>query len=117
MDNRYNQLLWRKILLKSLEELKVDCDDDIRVDGLGIRMVKLAEEAGVFDETFSLEDKKRIAYACIMKELIAIERNTGLEGLGLIKIIPVKIGGLSTLFCAIFIRSFLLGHILLESYS
>ncbi|MFT8312724.1 MAG: DEAD/DEAH box helicase [Clostridium sp.] len=92
MDNRYNQLLWRKILLRSLEELKLICDDDIRVDGLATRMVKLAVDAGVFDETFSLEDKKRIAYGCIIKELIAIERNTGLEGLGLIKIAPVKIG-------------------------
>lgn len=92
MDNRYNQLLWRKILLKALEELKADGDEDIRVDGLATRMIKLALEAGVFDETFSLEDKKRIAYGWIMKELIAIERNTGLEGLGLIKIMPVKLG-------------------------
>ncbi|EET87546.1 DEAD/DEAH box helicase domain protein [Clostridium carboxidivorans P7] len=92
MDNKYNQLLWRKILLRALEELKVDCDEDIRADGLATRMVKLASEAGVFDETFSLQDKKRIVYAYIMKELIAIERNTGLEGLGLIKIKPVKIG-------------------------
>lgn len=92
MDNKYNQLLWRKILLRALEELKADCDGDIRTDGLATRMVKLASQSGVFDETFSLGDKKRITYSFIIKELIAIERNTGLEGLGLIKITPVKIG-------------------------
>lgn len=91
MDSKYNQLLWRKILLRALEELKADGDEDTRVDGLAIRMVRLAGDSGVFDETFSLEDKKRIAYGFIMKELIAVERNTGLEGLGLIKIAPVKL--------------------------
>lgn len=92
MNNKYNLLLWRKILLNALEELNSNYDNDIRVDGLATRMVKIAEESGVFDETLSLEDKKKVAYGCIMKELISIERNTGLEGLGLIKIQPVNLG-------------------------
>jgi ATP-dependent helicase YprA (DUF1998 family) len=88
LNNKYNQVLWRKIILKALEALRGD--NDIRMDGLANIMIQLAEKSGIFNQTFSTEDKRKMAYSYLMKEFVAIERNTGLEGIGLLTVAPAN---------------------------
>lgn len=84
MNDKYNQILWRKVILKVLYEQEQNSNEFISTDEIITRMIKIANESNVFDYNFDMSEKKKIASTYLIKEIISIERNTGLEGLGLI---------------------------------
>ncbi|WP_300380071.1 helicase-related protein, partial [Clostridium sp.] len=86
MNDKYNQILWRKIILKALYEQKNSGDEILNPDEIIRRMVRIAGENNVFEENADKSEKNKIASTYLIKEIISIERNTGLEGLGIISI-------------------------------
>lgn len=91
MNNKYTQILWRKIILKALKEYSEEGNNEVRVDDLVGKMVRIGKKVGVLDDSISIAEEKKLVAISLIKEIIAIERNTGLEGLGLIKITPLKL--------------------------
>ena len=89
MDNKYNQLMWRRLILRELRK---------RHEGFYIGdfipvLVKKAKEASLFPqiEDFSNMEKEIIAGTYLMKEFMRHERKQGLEGMGYVKFEPEKI--------------------------
>ena len=81
MNDKYNQILWRKIIIKALMESK---EEYLGADEVITRMVRIASENHVYEENIDKSEKNKIASTFLIKEIISIERNTGLEALGLI---------------------------------
>lgn len=81
MNDKYNQILWRKIIIKALMESK---EEYLGADEVITRMVRIASENDVYEENIDKSEKNKIASTFLIKEIISIERNTGLEALGLI---------------------------------
>lgn len=81
MNDKYNQILWRKIIIKALMESK---EEYLGADEVITRMVRIASENDVYEENIDKSEKNKIASTFLIKEIISIERNTDLEALGLI---------------------------------
>ncbi len=90
MDNKYNQLMWRRLILN---ELRTREDGILLGDFIPI-LVKKAKEASLFPDIADLSntDKEIIAGTYILKEFMGHERKQGLEGSGYIGFLPDKAG-------------------------
>jgi ATP-dependent helicase YprA (DUF1998 family)/transcription elongation factor Elf1 len=86
MDNKYNQLMWRRLILR---ELKNKPEGILLIDLIRI-LVKKAKEAVLFPDNLSNQEKEIIAATYLVKEFIGYERKQGLEGRGYIKFSPEK---------------------------
>lgn len=80
MDIRYNNYLWRKIILDAIDSLG---DEEITVNKLHTRIYKDIESQKdlLIDK---LEDIDETISAYIMYELMSYEREIGLEGVGML---------------------------------
>ena len=87
MHNKYNQLMWRRLILKELKNKPVG----ILLGDLIINLVKKATEAVLYPDNLSTQEKEIMAGTYVMKEYLGYERKQGLEGSGYIKFIPEKI--------------------------
>lgn len=87
MDNKYNQLMWRRLILNLLR--KSGEDEDIH--DLMLKLKRPAEEIGLFNglKNPSSGDTDLIIQTYVMKELLDFERNQGLDGSGYIHFKPV----------------------------
>ena len=86
MDNKYNQLMWRRLILRELK----NTPDGILLGDLARSLVKKAKEAVLYPEHLSNQEKEIIAGTYLMKEFMGYERKLGLEGSGYIKFSPEK---------------------------
>ena len=84
MENKYNQQMWRKLMLK---ELRRHPEGFLLVDFLHL-LVKRGKEAGLLDTALTQAQKEFIAGVYLMKEFTGFERNKGLEGSGYIRFLP-----------------------------
>ncbi|WFF74366.1 DEAD/DEAH box helicase [Proteiniclasticum sp. QWL-01] len=84
MENKYNQQMWRKLMLK---ELRQHPEGFLLVDFLSI-LVRRGKEAGLFDDSLTQAEREFIAGVYLMKEFTGFERNKGLEGSGYIHFMP-----------------------------
>ena len=89
MDNKYNQLMWRRLILR---EIKNKTEGILLVDLIN-NLVKSAKKASLYPEIDKLtnQEKEIIAGTYLMKEFIGYARNQGLEGKGYLKFTPEKI--------------------------
>ena len=89
MDNKYNQLMWRRLILR---ELRNKPEGLLLGDLIPILVMK-AKEASLFPEIDDLSnmEKENIAGTYLFKEYMGHERKQGLEGRGYIKFAPEKI--------------------------
>ncbi|HQK53894.1 MAG TPA: DEAD/DEAH box helicase [Sedimentibacter sp.] len=88
LNLKYNQVLWRNTILRVMQELKDY--KDIRIESVVQRLLDYGNKNTLFPATIDELEKSRMIYSYIMKEFIAIERQIGLEGLGLISFAPRK---------------------------
>ncbi|MGH4120902.1 DEAD/DEAH box helicase [Clostridium sp.] len=91
MDNKYNQLMWRRLILRELKRNS----DDIRLDDL-IRMIVIKADAAALypeenNESLSKPQKEMIAGVYVIKEYMGHQRQQGLEGRGYVKFYPEKL--------------------------
>ncbi len=91
MNNKYNQLMWRRLMLKELQNQP----NGMRLDDLMSNIVSEADRAGLFQrisvDSLSDAQKKNLAAMYVMYEFIAIDKSTGLEGRGYVEIFPEKL--------------------------
>ena len=89
MDNKYNQLMWRRLILR---ELRNKPEGMLLGDLIPI-LVKKAKEASLFPEIEDLSnmEKDNVAGTYLLKEYMGHERKQGLEGRGYVKFTPEKI--------------------------
>jgi len=86
MDNKYNQLMWRRLILRELKNKP----EGILLEDLMRSLVKKAKEAVLYPENLSNQEKEIIAATYLMKEFMGHERKQGLEGSGYLKFSPEK---------------------------
>jgi len=88
MDNKYNQLMWRRLILRELRKRP----DGFVLSDLVPLLVKRAKEAALYSGTdLSSVEKENIAWTYLLKEYIGHERNQGLEGRGYVRFAPEEI--------------------------
>lgn len=87
MDNKYNQLMWRRLILRELKNKP----EGMLLGDLIRTLVKKGKEAVLFTNELTNEEKEILAGTYLMKEFIGFERKQGLEGSGYIKFYPEKL--------------------------
>lgn len=87
MDNKYNQLMWRRLILRELKNKP----EGMLLGDLIRTLVKKAKDAVLFPDELTNDEKEILAGTYLMKEFTGFERKQGLEGRGYIKFSPEKI--------------------------
>ncbi|HEC34827.1 MAG TPA: DEAD/DEAH box helicase, partial [Chloroflexi bacterium] len=85
LERTYRQVLRRRLILKTLFEDPAGREGRLRLQDLVGRLQRQAEEAGVFTQRQSYDERQRLMATWLMQELIAWDRRISLEGLGLLK--------------------------------
>ena len=93
-DNKYSQIMWRRVILQCLKEAD---GETLSVDDLIGRVFRLADKSGLysFDQNKSREmtddQKQEMAAHYVIQEFLNPDALTGLEGLGYIRFEPVPV--------------------------
>ncbi|EGW41758.1 DEAD/DEAH box helicase [Desulfosporosinus sp. OT] len=87
MDNKYNQLMWRRLILRELKSKP----EGILLEDLMRTLVKKAKDAVLYPDSLSNQEKEIVAATYLMKEFMGYERKLGLEGSGYLKFSPEKV--------------------------
>ncbi len=85
LERTYRQVLRRRLILKSLLEDPAGRQGRLRLQDLVGRLQVQAEEAGLFTQRQSYDERQRLMATWLMQELIAWDRRMSLEGLGLLR--------------------------------
>jgi len=86
----YQKILWRRLILQTVLGDEDGREGTLRLSDLTRRLLKRAEEAGLFDEKESLDARKIIVNTHLMRELAGVENRISLEGLGLLELKLMK---------------------------
>lgn len=82
LQNKYNNILWRKAIIEELDKLLIY--EDINLDSLISAVVKYGKQHHLFEEMFDEVQKQKFVQTVLIKEFFDVEPQIGLEGLGLI---------------------------------
>lgn len=85
MQRTYNQLLHRRLILKSLREHPSGRKGRLRMPDAVSPLVQTAESAGVFSTEQSAYQRKKAVSKWLMGELVAWDHQQSLEGVGLLR--------------------------------
>ena len=85
MQRTYDQLLHRRLILKTLREHPSGQEGKLRMPDAVSPLVRSAEEAGVFSRDRSEYQRKKAASKWLMRELVAWDDQQSLEGVGLLR--------------------------------
>jgi len=85
MERTYNQLLHRRLILKSLREHPNGPEGELRLSDAVTPLVQASESAGVFPESQSRYQRETAASKWLMRELVAWDDQQSLEGVGLLR--------------------------------
>ncbi|MYB33995.1 MAG: DEAD/DEAH box helicase [Gammaproteobacteria bacterium] len=83
-ENSYVKIRDRNLMLKAMMSVTVD-DEGLSIDDLQTRMIRHWEQAGLFGETDTIEQKNRSVLTVILREAITDEKRLSLAGVGLVK--------------------------------
>jgi ATP-dependent helicase YprA (DUF1998 family) len=84
LERTYQQILRRRLILKTLLDDPAGRQGRLRLQDLIGRLQSQAEEAGLFTSRQSYDERRRLMATWLMQELIALDHRISLEGLGLI---------------------------------
>lgn len=84
MENTYNRIFQRRLILKALLEDEGGRSGRLRLDDLIGRVLAQAEAADLFTPLQGYDERRRIVRTWLMQEFIALDYRQGLEGLGLV---------------------------------
>ncbi|MBC8253646.1 MAG: DEAD/DEAH box helicase [Ardenticatenia bacterium] len=90
LERTYRQILRRRLILKTLLEDPSGREGRLRLQDLAGRLQRQAEDAGLFTQRQSYDERQRLMSTWLMQELIAWDRRISLEGLGLLKFRVVR---------------------------
>jgi ATP-dependent helicase YprA (DUF1998 family) len=84
LERTYTQLLRRRLMVKTVLDDPAGREGHLRVQDLAGRLQHQAEDAGLFTQRQSHDERRRLMETWLMQELIAWDRRISLEGLGLL---------------------------------
>ena len=84
LERTYAQLLRRRLIVKTLLDDPAGREGHLRLQDLVGRLQRQAEDAGLFTQRQSHDERRRLMETWLMQELIAWDRRISLEGLGLL---------------------------------
>lgn len=87
LNRTYEKIIWRRLMVKVLLKHRSMA---LRLNDLAHLLVTEAENAGLFEHSQGRMERIREAYRWAMAELLALDRNHSLEGLGLVRFSLVK---------------------------
>ncbi|OPX93178.1 MAG: putative ATP-dependent helicase Lhr [Pelotomaculum sp. PtaB.Bin104] len=87
LNRTYEKIIWRRLIVKVLLKQKAEA---LRLNDLVDFLVKEARDAGLFAHSQSKRERIKEAYRWAMAELLALDRNHSLEGLGLVRFSLVR---------------------------
>ena len=85
LERTYQKILRRRLILKTLLEDSAGREGRLRLQDLVGRLQRQAEEAGLFRQRQSYDERQQLMATWLMQDLIAWDRRISLEGLGLLK--------------------------------
>lgn len=85
LERTYRQILRRRLIVKSLLEDPDGREGHLRLQDLIRRLRSQADQAGLFTQRQSHDERLRLMATWLMQELIAWDRRISLEGLGLLR--------------------------------
>lgn len=85
LERTYEQVLRRRLIMKALLEDPVGREGHLRLQDLTRRLQQQAEEAGLFTQRQSYDERQQLMATWLMQELIAWDKRINLEGLGLLR--------------------------------
>lgn len=85
LERTYNQVLRRRLILKSLLEHPDGRQGDLRLEDAVSVVLRQAQKAGVFGPSQSRPQQRKIVATWLMQEMVAFDRRLNLEGLGLLQ--------------------------------
>jgi ATP-dependent helicase YprA (DUF1998 family) len=85
MERTYNQVLHRRLILKTLLDDSDGRGGDLRLQDVIGRLLRQAERAGAFSQRQSNDERRRAVSTWLMQELIALDHRLSLEGVGLLQ--------------------------------
>lgn len=87
LNRTYEKIIWRRLMVKVLSKQKLVA---MRLNDLARLLESEAREAGLFEHSQSILERTKEAYRWAMAELLALDRNHSLEGLGLVRFSLVR---------------------------
>jgi hypothetical protein len=85
LEHTYQQVLRRRLILKTLLEDPAGREGQLRLQDVIGRLQRQAENTGLFIQRQSYDERQQLMGTWLMQELIAWDRRISLEGLGLLK--------------------------------
>lgn len=85
LERTYNQVLHRRLILKTIFEDPEGRLGDLRLQDVLGRLMRQAEKAGIFTQRQSNDERRRTIATWLMQELMALDHRLSLEGLGLLQ--------------------------------
>ena len=85
LERTYEQVLHRRLILKTLLEDPAGRAGRLRLRDLVGRLQRQAEQAGMFIQRQSYDERQQLMATWLMQELVSWDRRINLEGLGLLR--------------------------------
>ncbi len=85
LERTYNQVLHRRLILHALLNDPDGRMGYLRLQDVVSRLLKQAEEAGIFTQRKSRDEQRRTIFTWLMQELVTLGRRLSLEGMGLLQ--------------------------------
>ncbi len=87
LENTYQRIFRRRLIFKTLVEDQDAVNGLLNIDDITPRLVPQCKEVGLFPENSSADTRKRTVQTWLMQELVALDRQLSLEGVGLVKFV------------------------------
>ena len=84
LDRTYNQLLRRRLIVRSLEQHPEALTNRWRIQDVVGPVRQTAEELGIFPHGWSTQQRLNESWKWLLLELLALDRRNNLEGLGIL---------------------------------
>ena len=85
LERTYNQVLHRRLILNALLNDPEGQMGHLRLQDIVSRLLKQAEDAGIFTQRKSRDEQRRTIFTWLMQELVTLDRRLSLEGMGLLQ--------------------------------
>ena len=90
LERAHERILRRRLIMLTFEKNADAQSGHLRMQDFLPRLLKQAEEAGLFTESQSQDERERIAAVWLMQDFSPLDRRISLEGLGLIDFRPIQ---------------------------
>lgn len=85
LENTYQRIFRRRLIFKTLLEDQDAVNGLLTIDDIKPRLVPQCESVGLFPKKLSFDERKNTVVTWLMQELVALDRQLSLEGVGLVK--------------------------------